>query len=124
MGQDRTKERVARPKRGQKWSPLSCRNGLSVFFTREKANMKHIAIVTFLLLSTPAFSGDNDRLRLPGVVTDIQRVIDGRPDPNSLSAATQPPVYGTTLQNQDKTPQGASVSPKLNPPGLEFRKSF
>ena len=74
--------------------------------------------------STPAFSGDNDRLRLPGVVTDIQRVIDGRPDPNSLSAATQPPDHSTMLESQDKTPPGESLSPKLNPPGLEFKKSF
>ena len=86
--------------------------------------MKHIVTVSSFLLATPAFSGDIDKLRLPGVVTDLQRVIDGRPDPNSPSAATQPPEHGATLESQDKTPPAESLSPKLNPPGLEFKKSF
>jgi hypothetical protein len=86
--------------------------------------MKLIAIVASFLLATPAFSADVDRLRLPGVVTDLQRAIDGRLDPNALSAAALPPAYGTALEGQDRTPPGASLSPKLNPPGLEFRKSF
>ncbi|WP_294540354.1 hypothetical protein [uncultured Rhodoblastus sp.] len=86
--------------------------------------MKHVAtFASFLLLATPAFSGDFDKFRLPGVVTDLQRVIDGRPDPNSLSA-TQPPEHGMTLEGQANTPPGQSLSPKLNPPGLEFKKSF
>jgi hypothetical protein len=89
----------------------------------EKANMKHIVSLSALLLATPAFSGDIDRLRFPGI-NDFQRVIDGRSDPNSLSAATQPPEHGTTLESHNKTPPGESLSPKLNPPGLEFKKSF
>ncbi|MGO9428422.1 hypothetical protein [Rhodoblastus sp.] len=103
-------------------NPLeSWRISFGVFFALEKANMKHIVVVSSFLLATPAFSGDI--LRLPGV-TDLQRVIDGRPDPNSLSATTQQPEHGTTLESQDKTPPGESLSPKLNPPGLEFKKSF
>jgi hypothetical protein len=106
-------------------NPLSSRLiGFRVFFALEKANMKRVAIVSSLLLATPAVSGDFDRLRLPGVVTDLQRVIDGRPDPNSLSAAMPPSAHETTLEFQDKAAPGASLSPKLNPPGLEFRKSF
>ena len=85
--------------------------------------MKHIVTLSSLLLATPAFSGDIDKLRFPGV-TDLQRVIDGRPDPNSLSAAMQPSEHGTMLESQNKTPPGESLSPKLNPPGLEFKKSF
>jgi hypothetical protein len=96
----------------------------AAFFALEKANMKLVAIFVFFLLAPPAFSADMDRFRLPGVVTDVQRAIGGRPDPNALSPATQPPAYGTALESLDQTPSGASLSPKLNPPGLEFRKSF
>lgn len=85
--------------------------------------MKHIVIVWSFLLATPAFSGDIDKLRFPGV-TDLQHVIDGRPDPNSLLAARQPPEHGMTLGSDDKTPPGESLSPKWNPPGIEFKKSF
>jgi hypothetical protein len=85
--------------------------------------MKLIVTISSLFLATAAFAGDVDRSRLPGVVTDLQRVIDGRPDPNSLSA-TQPPEHGATPESQDKTPPGESLSPKLSPLGLEFRKSF
>jgi hypothetical protein len=85
--------------------------------------MKHIVTIAYLLFATPAFSADIDKSRFPGA-TDLQRVIDGRPDPNSLSTATQPPEHATMLESPDKTPPGESLSPKLNPPGLEFKKSF
>jgi hypothetical protein len=84
--------------------------------------MKHVVTVLSLLLATPAFSADVDRLRLPGFVTEIPHLIDPRPDPNSL-AATQPLDRALTLESQDG-PSGQSLSPKLNPPGLEFKRSF
>jgi len=85
--------------------------------------MKFVAAVSSLLLATPAFSGDL-RPTLPGVVTGVERVIDPtRPDPNSLSSL-RIPEFQMTPDAQDKTPLGESLSPKLNPPGIEFKKSF
>lgn len=87
--------------------------------------MKLVAAVSSLLLTTPAFSGDLDRLRptLPGLMTGVDHVIDTRPDPNSLSSLRMPELQ-TKPDAQEKTPPGESLSPKLNPPGIEFKKSF
>ena len=84
--------------------------------------IKVVAVVSCLLLASPAFSGDL-RPTLPGLVTGVEHVIDPtRPDPNSLSSLRIPEFQ--TPDAQDKTPLGESLSPKLNPPGVEFKKSF
>ena len=84
-----------------------------------------LAALSSLFFAIPAIAGDLDRLKpnLPGLVTDIQRAIDTRPNPNALPNAL-PPSQSKPGGSQDDALPGASLSPKLDPPGLEFKKSF
>lgn len=75
-----------------------------------------------LLFVLPALAGDIDRLRLPGL-PNVQRAISPPPNPNALPNALPPSQTGAT-SSQDDPLHGGSLSPKLDPPGLEFKKSF
>jgi hypothetical protein len=83
-----------------------------------------LAALSSLLFAIPAIAGDLDRLKpLSGIVTDVQRAIDTRPNPNALPNAL-PPSQSKPAGSPDDALPGASLSPKLDPPGLEFKKSF
>jgi hypothetical protein len=74
-----------------------------------------------LLFALPALAGDLDRLRLPGL-PEVQRAISPPPNPNALPNAL-PPQSGLPPSRDDPV-TGGSLSPKLDPPGLEFKKAF
>jgi hypothetical protein len=87
--------------------------------------LRHALVALSLgLFAIPAIAGDLDRLKpnLPGLVTDVQRNIDTRPNPNALPNLLPPSRSGPG--SPDDALPGPSLSPKLNPPGLEFKKSF
>jgi hypothetical protein len=84
---------------------------------------RSLVAFSFWLFAIPAIAGDLDRLKLPGLVTDVQRDIDTRPNPNALPNPLPPSQSGPAGSQDDALP-GASLSPKLNPPGLEFKKAF
>ena len=84
-----------------------------------------LVALSSLFFAIPAIAGDLDRLKpnLPGLVTDVQRAIDTRPNPNLLPNPL-PPSQSKPADSKDDALPGASLSPKLDPPGLEFKKSF
>jgi hypothetical protein len=85
---------------------------------------KALAALSSLPVAIPAIAGDLDRLKpLSGLVTDVQRAIDTRPNPNLLPNPL-PPSQSKPADSKDDALPGQSLSPKLDPPGLEFKKSF
>jgi hypothetical protein len=82
-----------------------------------------VAVATLALVSAPAFAGEGVRLTIPGLVNDAQRAIDTKPDPAAPPETLRIPQNGVG-GGRDATLGGEGLSPKLNPPGLEFRKSF
>jgi hypothetical protein len=80
-----------------------------------------LAALASLLFALPATAGDVDRLRLPGL-QDVQRTISPPTNPNALPNALPPSRTGPA--SPDDALSGTSLSPKFDPPGLEFKKAF